>query len=1389
MRAIVPLNVAALRVSNADQTNVTPGFAGRAAAFDLLPHGDDATEASTGDTVWLPLDNDDPPTDALAAGIHLHWELPECFKRGRQNPDDGSIAFPPAPTRWLVVRSLSAYDTASKTYGPPKHASWIVESDYLAPGLQPDGDGIRRPAVAVPLTAPDGAPAMFMGRVMGADCWDPTSEPTSDYLPGYPPDDGRPRRLTAIGFVGAAFSSYYPDCRSVFGFWDTFADDRALHDAVNRADPIRFRASYNVIGWLPDTADDPLAPFAHDVKRAYERYVAHCRAEKVEITQTPVDIFRRLASERLGWELGPEVASFTRADDGTLTSLTLPEATVCAGVIQDVVWDALIPSTQTPFLAAPGGAAHWSAEVDAAIGNTTIEAVSALVKSHLSPPGGKGVPRDFEVLLDALQLGLLRDLEANGNALVVLEQARHAAAFSGVDGGHVWTVQAASTEGAGTASAEVTLPLTLAEQLAALNLAQRAYDQGRERLAVMRSQLFMDWIIYVKQLVAQPDQPVVDTSSLSGFLATASGGELNAVIDQGKHAGMLHYEVDPDDDSINGVKTDSGPASLAGQVVAAHDVVAAALAKVDGDWRLDAVPAAPFSLPTDPVLVMQGDRIEPVRRNGSARTIAVRTDRDVVGTLKLAAGQRAFSVDAASLPGLPAPPAAMPGADTCAGLLREAALLDPQYAPAIATAAGAADASALAGPIAACQGGRSPLDGPAEGGLFAAVRAAGYERAANPAAKVEGLSITFTNAADAAFAPDAVAWSAQTALPEFSAKRADPFLPVWLTWRARLDPLAHADGGAYAPKLLENHFALDADAIDLTYRGPAGFTTGMPVEYHGSVVLSKKPMVSLTEQIDRYLDDFPDDAAKDDLTRARDDFAKRRVMSQSLGGLNVEQTLRTAIPQIPVADFVADPDLVTDAIAEATGATRGDNWYDGSFNALTPISTTMLAQENFGPLRSGFLEVRALGMIDAFGQRMTLETTARIATGALQVLPSRDLTPPADDTANSGRAYLPPRPLAPTRVEASWLSATHNDEVPGIGGDFVETNDHPATSPVCGWIVPNHLELSLAFYDAGGAAIGSLGIEHGDNVYRTRAGNVGGTLETDLGPVADPKVNPHVAALMRFVAGRDGDFLIDLMAAIERSDRFINPAAAGQDPGLAVLMGRPLAIARGVLSLSTAGAVLPVSQANTSPSDALAQAVAHGWTDYGVRQANTCAGLDRVAIPLRLGDLTNIDDGLVAYLPEAAGSAPYSAVLSPAAAAGGTHGVTKPAANAIELTLNGASLTVTAIVDPRGPVHATTGMLPTAALRIPADQYVRAMQRLAVTVTTRPVLRDTLELRLPLPAEPGFSWAWVAAGQPPAPLQVAASPDTPIYGYGPQRLLEGWLDLIPVAPEHEDDDA
>jgi hypothetical protein len=96
-------------------------------------------------------------------------------------------------------------------------------------------------------------------------------------------------------------------------------------------------------------------------------------------------------------------------------------------------------------------------------------------------------------------------------------------------------------------------------------------------------------------------------------------------------------------------------------------------------------------------------------------------------------------------------------------------------------------------------------------------------------------------------------------------------------------------------------------------------------------------------------------------------------------------------------------------------------------------------------------------------------------------------------------------------------------------------------------------------------------------------------------------------------------------------------------------------------------------------------------------------------------------------------------------------------------------------------------VLPVATLLIPPDQYLRAMQQLAVTFTTRPVLRDQLSLRLPLPVEVGYHWGWIAPGEAPVELNTAQAPDVPIYGHGPQRLLEGWLDLIPNPPDSEEE--
>lgn len=1386
MKAVLPLNVAGIRVSSADDSGITSTFAGRTAMFDKLPYQVNTPASSTGDQIWRTLDR--PAAESLGPGIHLHWELPDYFKRGVQDPDTGQIRFPPAPNRWLVSRTLRLWDEHTQAYGVPQATGWVVESDYLTPTPPtPDRRGVTRLPVAVPLRAPGSTvPYLFQGRPLAAATWDPDGTPAGDYLPAYTGADHQPLRLTSIGFVGAAFSGYYPDCRTVFGHWDTFEDVDQVFSAIWGGNPITFAASYAVTGWLQDPSDDPLTDFAARVTAAYDGLVTHCAKEKVPIPQTPADVFCSMAERDLGWVFTTDAVAYTLHADSTLASLTSPTATLCAGTLADVVWNG-----SGPFLGSPAKGGGWSDQVQIAAGNTTAEAVAALVAGQLPAPTPGSEPiilEAYETLLEALQLGLLRDLESDGNALVALGRARHDKGFSSVDGGHTWTVQT-TAEAGHPSSGEVTLPLALAEQLALLNRAQLAYDQARSALVTQRQQLFMDWLTYVQNLVIKA--PLAN--ALAGFLAASGTGELKAVVAAGAAVGLVDYQTDPTGGQIVGVTTGSGPQTLAGVLVAAHRTVAAALTALapphqPAPWQLDAVPAPPFWMPTDPVLVIEGKRIEPVRRNGPGTTIAARTDQQLLTVLDITGtGDGHWTVDASELTGLAELSAAVP--DGVGETLVEAALLDPQRSTELATLAGAGAPADLATLLGAAVGGQSPLDPPVGAGLFAAVQA-GAPRTVDPRQQVgsggSALTVRFTHPGAGGYAPDAVGWSDQPSLPEFSTRRFDPYLPVWMLWSGDLDPLAPKGQtpGAYAAGAVTEQFRLDPTTLDFDYSAPARFTTGTPIGYRGEVVLSKTPMVNLVSQIDGYLDEFAADPADPELIAARTDLANKRVMSQALDTFGLAQTLRQTIPQLPVMDLTVSLDIPTRQIAAAANADPGDSWYDSGFNALQPVLTGAQALGNFGPLRAGFLELRSLSLVDVFGQPLTLDTATHTPSDALVVTAAGTLAPAPGDTANADKLYLPPRVLTPTRLDAQWLSADVDTRVAGVTEDVLESGDQPATSPVCGWLLPNHLDVSLMCYDADGRAVGSFS-RIGDTVrYRTRAGNLANPrddLATDIGPrpSAGPApsrpVNPHLALLMWFLDGRSATFLSDLLATVDASQTFIAPSHAAQDVATSVLIGRPLALVRMAFGLSTSGGTLPVNQSQTALDDAIKGT----WTTYAQRQVGASAALGGVGYHVVLGDHSDLDDGLVAYLPESDRPDPYEVVYS-TVAVGTDPALQRPGPDTLTFTVNAAQPQLfTALVDPRAPIHVTSGLLPTTSMQIPPGQYAAALQQLEVTFTTRPVLADQLGLRLPLPPEPGYLWAWVAPGEAPVPLPATTQPETPVYGHGPQTLNEGWISLQP----------
>ena len=1407
MNAIVPLNVTAIRVNENDRTNLVSQLKGRTAVFEKMPHGRQATEPSTGSMIVQPLESNSSPVDPMGSGVHLHWSLPDFFRHGTQSSQNGKVAFPHAPNRWLVTRSLSLYDPANKSYGPVQTKSWIVESDYISSELKSDAHNIIRPSISVPLpvnpTHTD-IPFRYMGRVVDYEQWNPSSEPASNYLPAYQGADGKPLYLTAIGFVGPSFASYYPECSSVFGFWDHFQDLPEIASKITSNAPLQFKVSYQVAGWIDDAQADPLNELEQEIARQYDKFVNQSHQQKVPVSRTPAEVFERVTQEKYRWSFHEKDIHYTLKPDDTLNTITLPKRTLCAGIMQEVVWNMLQNPSTTYFLNNPGATTQpsplWSDQINLSAGNTTVEALSTLLKNELSPSHNQEDLDNYELLLDALQLGLLDNFDQNGNDLIELEEALHTNSFAKIAGGYSWTIEEKEDCSGKEPKVKPTLPLRIAEHLHLLNQAQKAYDQGRSALETMREQLFMDWLRFIEIYITEKEDPNVTLSALTSFIQTNTGGELNAVIESGNKTGILFYQQDSDTGEITGLKKPSSTTSLAAEVWQQLQAVQQALPP-NSDLKITALPSTPFWLPTDPVVVMEVDRIEPVRRNGTGPDTWVRLSKELLTSLTFTHEESSFHVKTSDLSEIPAITANTPMQDDVQAVLNEGYLLIPMLNTQVTAALkkiGGSENPAVSQPaefvtaLSQVQGGLSPLEGKPDTGLYQETHTT--LPPVNPTITSTGavnMEVQFTNASKNGHAPNGISWNAQTALPAFDPHRVDPFIPVFLIWHCNLDPLVRNNTPNYNDSNLSEFFELDTDSIDYDYKmngdKAVPFTINQTVTYSSSTTLSRQATKSLNQQIDQYIARYPNDKSTNaELEKVKEIYDKRHILSQGLNGFNGEQTLRSVIAQVTVEDLIKGPrDAVTTAINAAAIANPEDNWYQFGFNSVNPIATGPLAIHNYGPLRSGFADIESLEIVDAFGQRMTLTTATRNSNGSLKAGVSQGLSPMPGDSANQEKAFFSPRVLAPTRLWFRWLSATHDNQVGGISSDFVEINAHPSTSPVFGWMIPNHLDKSFFFYDTNGNAIGSFGIEYDALVYRTRAGNTANPsdlLSVDIGPKnGPPLVNPHLAKFMWYLDGKNADYLRDLMSTTEGANQFLNPVRHAQNTSLAVLIGNPLALTRAVLGLETEGGVLPISQADVTAADPFPQNVNNNRYKYDERQKTSSASLEDVQFPLRLGNLSNINDGLVGYLIEKAGDNPYGTLYSPAAPSSGKNGIVRPDPDTIELTLNDTPEVITLLVDPRAPVHATSGILPVYSLEVPPAQYEETLRQLAITFFTQPMLQSKAGLVLPLPLESGYQWSWVNPGTDPAiPLQAEAGNDMAVYSYTPQTALEGWVRLDPA---------
>src|SRR5262249_41759704 len=125
-------------------------------------------------------------------------------------------------------------------------------------------------------------------------------------------------------------------------------------------------------------------------------------------------------------------------------------------------------------------------------------------------------------------------------------------------------------------------------------------------------------------------------------------------------------------------------------------------------------------------------------------------------------------------------------------------------------------------------------------------------------------------------------------------------------------------------------------------------------------------------------------------------------------------------------------------------------------------------------LRAGFLRVLRLRMVDCFGQFVDLAGSSETATadGArITVSSPMRVTDAATNKVRADLVELAPRFTSPARLMLRYL---------GAGGGDAEASEK--ISPVCGYLMPNHLDGDLLFFEASGASKGAVRPEPGAGV-------------------------------------------------------------------------------------------------------------------------------------------------------------------------------------------------------------------------------------------------------------------------------------------------------------------
>lgn len=461
----VPIRVRQLHLSEAK------AVASAAADFSGLPYYDpDRKVIVNNDSPFLSEKvNNEPFQDDLkhlGSGNHLHFIFPGQFTHAHDNNENL-----PVPNRWLITK---------------EGEQWVVESDFLSKKLIAgqgsittiapiDKEVVRQPGFEIDSNG-NFQPFRYMGRQLSLEHWQEIGNQGKEYWASM---FGAP--LTAFAYGDLEFPIRYPNCRSVFGFYD----------AAGLANQ-----EYDVIGWYHYPAGQQQSEVVDPVLAQLKTLISIIEEdESLVFEETNQTENARIAAfyeraEAAGWNLGS-------AEENELGD-DLPSVKSALSAITQIV---LYTGSNDTLGNAPA-----NPKVKIAIGNNGVEALSAYVASETYSSSSQSQQRlALENKLEAIQFDSLKSLQNDMEAK--FGEARHAKGLQAVPSGMLWDYCYVDQQGNQELTESQTEAIRqfeagdhlkpLALQLHDLNKAQGAYEEASGTVRTKQEQLFSYWYKYM----------------------------------------------------------------------------------------------------------------------------------------------------------------------------------------------------------------------------------------------------------------------------------------------------------------------------------------------------------------------------------------------------------------------------------------------------------------------------------------------------------------------------------------------------------------------------------------------------------------------------------------------------------------------------------------------------------------------------------------------------------------------------------------------------------------------------------------------------------------------------------------------------------------------------